>query len=57
MGRAPAPHVRNRRARRRLLALIQDPSVIHKILAHLGLDDEPVELTPARSPPELELAF
>jgi len=43
--------------RRRLVALIQEPNVIRTILAHLGLDDEPVALAPARSPPELELAF
>ena len=44
-------------SKRRVVALIQDPLVVRKILVHLGLDGEPTELAPARSPPELELAF
>ena len=44
-------------SKRRVVALLQDPLVVRKILVHLGLDGEPTELAPARSPPELELAF
>jgi hypothetical protein len=44
-------------AKRRLIALIERPSIVRAILRHLGLDHEPVQLKPARPPPQLELAF
>jgi hypothetical protein len=37
--------------RMRLLATIEDPQVIRKILAHLGLPTEVPFLSPPRSPP------
>jgi hypothetical protein len=39
--------------RLRLLATIDDPAVIKKILAHLGMPTEPPDARPARSPPRL----
>ncbi|MHC4921003.1 MAG: transposase [Planctomycetota bacterium] len=39
---------------RRLLAFILKPSVIERILSHLGLPTEPPELHPARASPEQE---
>ena len=43
--------------KRRLLALIQDPFVVRRILGHLGLPTEPTAIAPARASPEGELAF
>jgi hypothetical protein len=34
-----------------VLATIDDPAVIHRILTHLGLSTEPGEPTPGRAPP------
>ena len=34
-----------------VLATIDDPAVIHRILTHLGLSTEPGEPTPSRAPP------
>jgi len=45
------------RSRRRLVSLITERSVILRILAHLGLDTDPLPIQPARAPPQLELAF
>ena len=42
--------------RKRLIAMIEEPAVIAKILSHLGLPTEPSQAQPARPPPEqLEL--
>jgi hypothetical protein len=38
-----------------LVAFIQDPPVIDKILSHLGLPTKPPQLAPARSPPQQEM--
>ena len=38
--------------RLRVIAAIDDPSVVRKILAHLGLPTERPTIAPARSPPE-----
>jgi hypothetical protein len=38
--------------RLRLVATIEDPPVVTKILAHLGLPAEGPVLTPTRPPPE-----
>ena len=35
----------------RVIAMIDDPPVIRKILGHMGLPTEPIELAPARGPP------
>ena len=40
----------------RLVAMVDSAKGISKILAHLGLDTEPPQLTPARAPPQLDLA-
>jgi hypothetical protein len=45
------------RERLRFVAAIMLSSVIHRILRHLGLPSEPVELAPARAPPELDDAW
>lgn len=37
----------------RLIATIEDPDVISKILGHLGLPTEPLTIAPARDPPQL----
>ena len=42
---------------RKLIALLTDGLVVRKILEHLGLSTEPPPLTPARAPPEAELAW
>ena len=42
---------------RRLIALLTDGLVVHKILAHLGLSTEPPPIAPARAPLEPELAW
>ena len=39
------------------LKFITKPSVIHKILAHLGLSTEPPHIAPARAPPQSALPF
>ena len=38
--------------RRKLIALLTQPAVVRKILAHLGLPTEAPALAPARAPPE-----
>jgi hypothetical protein len=38
-----------------LVAFIQDPPVIEKILSHLGLPTKPPQFAPARSPPQQEM--
>ncbi len=45
------------RAKRRLVSLITERSVIVRILAHLGLATDPPPIQPARAPPQLELGF
>jgi len=35
----------------KIIAAIEDPKVIRKILDHMGLDTKPPQLTPARGPP------
>jgi hypothetical protein len=40
----------------KLISLIKEPKVIHKICQHLGLPTELPKLTPARASPQLELA-
>jgi len=44
-------------AKRRLVSLIMERSVIVKILAHLGLATDPPLISPARAPPQLEFGF
>ena len=39
----------------KVLAAIEEPSVIEKILKHLGLDSDPPQLYPPRGPPENEV--
>ncbi len=39
------------------LKFITKPSVIHRILVHLGLATEPPLIAPARSPPQSALPF
>ena len=41
----------------RIIAFIQDPPVIEKILRHIGEPTEPPEVLPARGPPQREMAF
>jgi hypothetical protein len=43
--------------RLRFVAAIMLSSAIHRILRHLGLPSDPVELAPARAPPELDDAW
>jgi hypothetical protein len=43
--------------RMRFVAAIMLSSAIRRILRHLGLPSDPVELTPARAPPELDDAW
>jgi hypothetical protein len=43
--------------RMRLIATILSTGAIRKILKHLGLPADPVELAPARAPPDLEEAW
>ena len=45
------------RARRRLVSVITQRSVVVRILAHLGLATDPPPIQPARAPPQLEFAF
>ena len=41
----------------RFVAAIMLSSAIQRILRHLGLPSDPVELAPARAPPELDDAW
>ena len=43
--------------RMRFVAAIMLSSAIRRLLRHLGLPSEPVELAPARAPPELDGAW
>ena len=45
------------RARRRLVSMILQRSVIIRILDHLGLATDPPPIQPARAPPQLEFDF
>ena len=40
-----------------VIACIEDPAVIRKILSHLGLPIQGVHLKPARGPPDRQLEF
>lgn len=39
--------------RLKLIAVIEEPAVIEKILKHIGLDSQPTQIAPARRPVEL----
>ena len=41
----------------RIIAFIQDPPVIEKILHHIGQPTQPPEVLPARAPPQSEMEF
>ena len=41
----------------RILAFIQDPTVIEAILHHIGEPTQPPKLLPARAPPQGEMEF
>jgi hypothetical protein len=41
----------------RVIACIEDPDAIRKILSHLGLPTQGVHLKPARGPPDRQLDF
>ena len=41
----------------KIIAAIEDPKVIRKILEHMGLDTKPPPLHPARGPPKLQHHF
>jgi hypothetical protein len=41
----------------RILAFIQDPPVIEKILRHIGEPTQAPEVLPARAPPQSEMEF
>jgi hypothetical protein len=41
----------------RILAFIQDPPVVEKILRHIGEPTEPPQMLPARAPPQAEMDF
>ncbi len=43
--------------RMKIIAAIEEPKVIRKILDHMGLDTKPPRLTPARGPPSPESHF
>ncbi len=43
--------------RRKLIAFISDPPVIHRILSHLRLPTEPPAVAPARPPPQMDFEF
>ncbi len=43
--------------RRRVLAFLTDPSVVAKILVHLGLPSRPPPVVPARASPPEEAAW
>jgi hypothetical protein len=38
----------------RIIAAIDDPPVVERILSHLGLPTARLEISPARSPPSLD---
>ncbi len=42
---------------RRLISLITDPTIIHRILAHLRLPLEFPSVAPSRAPPESSIPF
>jgi len=42
--------------RRRVIAFLTDPDVVHRILRHLGLPTTPPEVAPARAPPQTDSA-
>ena len=44
-------------ARRRVIAYIEEPSVVRKILRHLGLPDTPLPTTRSRGPPQEAFAW
>ena len=50
--RPGGPDRRARRREGRTMAQITEPKVVRKILEHLGLPTDEVELAPARGPPE-----
>jgi hypothetical protein len=41
----------------KIIAAIENPKVIRKILEHMGLDTKPPPLQPARGPPKQESHF
>jgi hypothetical protein len=41
----------------RIIAFIQDPPVIERILHHIGEPTQPPEVLPARAPPQAEMDF
>ena len=41
----------------RLIAFIMEPSVVEKILTHIGEPTEPPAILPARAPPQVEMDF
>ena len=43
--------------RMRLIAMVLERTAVRKILAHLGVSNEPPRPTPAQSPPEMAVAF
>ena len=43
--------------RMKIIAAIEDPKVIRKILDHMGLDTKPPPLKPARGPPKVQYHF
>lgn len=43
--------------RMKIIAAIEDPKVIRKILDHMGLDTKPPPLYPARGPPKVQHHF
>ena len=51
------PRCNHCRSRRLLVSLLTERSVIGRIRAHLALDTYPTPIQPARTPPQLELAF
>jgi hypothetical protein len=42
--------------RRSVIAVVTDPTLANTLLAALGLPTDPVTFSPARSPPQAELA-
>jgi len=43
--------------RRRVLAVVDEPAAVKKILEHIGLPSTPVTTAPARGPPQPSFAF
>lgn len=41
----------------KIIAAIEDPNVIQKILEHMSLDTKPPPIHPARGPPKVERHF